>query len=167
MVEMRCMECGEVLSEGMSVCPKCGCPVSQPEREIKAEDRDDRSSYAANSNGQSGKIKIMPIISLIIGVVIVILGFTVLSHKEKIEIYDAKTYNVDKAAFGGDFYTEIYGASDTIVDELSDINGGIASLSNSFVAVVNMICYGSGMIIIALGLGVISVSIVYVGKAKK
>lgn len=155
MEEKKCMECGEVLSEEMKECPKCGCPVSYSKK---------GTLNSVKSVEQSGKKGIMAIISLIIGVIIAVLGFVVLSHKANIESYDAKIYNVDKAVFGADFYTEIYGASDTIVDELSDINGGMSLLSTSIISVINAIYNSSGMIIIAIGLCVISISLMNLGK---
>ncbi len=168
MEEIRCTECGELLSKEMKECPKCGCPVSYPQKECAAEiEKKEQTSYVVKPEGQNSKINIMPIFSLIIGVIVVILGFTVLSHKTNLEIYDASVYNVDKAVFGADFYTEIYSASDTIVDELNDINSGISSLSGSIVAVIDAIYYGAGMIIIALGLGIISISFINIGKSKR
>ena len=51
---------------------------------------------------------------------------------EKVAIsYRASKNDVSYAEFGADFYTYIYGATDTIVDELNAINGGMESISRS------------------------------------
>lgn len=162
MEEIRCTECGEMLVNGTKECPKCGCPVNYLQPEIKKEE----ITIVKSDNGENKKT-ILPIISLVIGVVIVIMGFMLLTHKSNIEVYDARIYDVDKVAFGADFYTEIYNASDTIVDELNDINGGIAVISNSLASVIEAIYYGGGMVVIALGLGIVAISFMNINKSRK
>lgn len=148
MNELKCKECGAELAAGVKECPSCGCPVE----EVKVE-------YAAPATAQiAKKFNVMSIISLLLGVVIIIMGFSVMNKEISIDTYNAKHYDADYAAFGGDFYTEIYGASDIIVDELNDINGGVEVLSESISALANVIYYPIGMMIIALGLGVVAVS---------
>lgn len=148
MNELKCKECGAALAAGAKECPSCGCPVE----EVKVE-------YAAPATAQiAKKFNVMSIISLLLGVVIIIMGFSVMNKEISIDTYNAKHYDADYAAFGGDFYTEIYGASDIIVDELNDINGGVEVLSESIAALANVIYYPIGMMIIALGLGVVAVS---------
>lgn len=160
MTEVRCMECGEILTSETKECPKCGCPVNYSQPEIGKVEPVVKSI-------KNGKRDIMPIISLVIGIIVFIIGVTLLSHKTNMEIYDARTYDVDKAAFGADFYTEIYGASDTIVDELSDINGGIAVITSSLASTVEAIYYGCGMVVIALGLGIIAISFINLNKIRE
>lgn len=160
MTEIRCTECGEILTSETKECPKCGCPVSSSQPEIGKE----KPVVKSNKNE---KIDIMPIISLIIGVIVIIIGVILLSHKSNVEIYDARTYDVDKSEFGADFYTEIYGASDTIVDELSDINGGIAAITSSLASMTEAIYYGCGMVVIAIGLGIIAISLININKIRK
>lgn len=87
-----------------------------------------------------------------------------MNKEVSIETYNAKHYDADYAAFGGYFYTEIYGASDIIVDELNDINGGVEVLSESMAAMANVIYYPVGMMIVALGLGVVAVSCNHIKK---
>ena len=80
------------------------------------------------------------------------------------DTYSAKHYDADYAAFGGDFYTEIYGASDMIIDELDDINGGLEIISESMETIANSIYYPIGMMIIAFGIGVIAISFNHIKK---
>lgn len=151
---LKCKECGAELAQGTKECPNCGCPIE----EINVE-------CAAPTKTQiAKKFNVMPIISLLLGVVIIIMGITVMNKEVSIDTYIAKHYDADYAAFGGDFYTEIYGASDIIVDELNDINGGIEVLSESIAALANVIYYPIGMMIIALGLGVVAVSCNHIKK---
>lgn len=150
MSELKCKECGAVLEQGAKECPSCGCPIEETTVE-----------YAEQTKAQAPKkfkVNVMSVISLLLGVVIIVMGITVMNKEVSIDTYSAKHYDADYAAFGGDFYTEIYGASDIIVDELDDINGGIEVLSESMAAAANIIYYPIGMMIIALGLGVVAVS---------
>lgn len=154
MNELICKECGAALTQGTKECPSCGCPIE----EVKNE-----QTLVAKENGTK-KFNVMSIISLLLGVVIIIMGITVMNKEVSLDTYTAKHYDVDYVAFGGDFYTEIYGASDMIVDELNDINGGVEVLSESMVAMANVIYYPVGMMIIALGLGVVAVSCNHITK---
>lgn len=148
MSKLKCEECGAALTPEAKECPSCGCPIEEAKTE-----------YEATVKTQPAKkFNVMPIISLSLGIIIIIMGITVTLKKVNIDTYSAKSYNADYAAFGGDFYTEIYKASDIIVDELNDINGGVEVLSESIVAMANVIYYPIGMMIIALGLGVVAVS---------
>ena len=142
----RCMECGEFLDERMSICPRCGCPV-------KAEEK------PTVEKKSKIRIKIMPIVSIVLGLVIIYCGIVLVGQKTVAKDYSAKTFNVESAEFGGDFYTLIYGASDTIVDELSAINGGIAVLSESTNTITNTLYYSSGIVVISMGIAVIAVSL--------
>lgn len=154
MNELKCKECGAVVAQGAKECPSCGYPVE----EVKVK-------CAEQSKIQTiKKLNVMSIISMLLGVIIIVIGITVMNKEVKIETYSAKQYDADYAAFGGDFYTEIYEASDIIVDELNDINGGIELLSESMDAMVNVIYYPVGMMIIALGIGVVAVSCNHVKK---
>lgn len=154
MNELKCKECGASLEANATECPSCGCPVelvsaAQP---VVAKEK------------TAKKFNVMSIISLLLGVVIIIMGITVMNKEVSIDTYNAKHYDADYAAFGGDFYTEIYGASDIIVDELNDINGGVEVLSESIAALANVVYYPIGMMIIALGLGVVAVSCNHIKK---
>ena len=81
-----------------------------------------------------------------------------------VSTHRAKTYSVDSARFGADFYTEMYNASDVMVDELNDINGGISDMSRSMDEVAEIVCFSVGMLIVALGIGVIAVSCNFIKK---
>lgn len=152
MNELKCKECGATLTHGTTECPSCGCPI--------AEAKSDQ--VMTFSEKKPPKINPMSIVSLVLGIVIMIMGVTVMNKKVNIDTYTAKHYDADSAAFGGDFYTEIYGASDIIVDELSDINGGVELLSESMASMSNIIYYPIGMLIVAFGIGVISVSLIHI-----
>lgn len=154
MNELKCKECGTIFEPGTKECPVCGCPIE----EVKVE------CVAPTKTQTTKKFNVMSIISLLLGIVIIIMGITVMNAEVSIDTYSAKHYDADYAAFGGDFYTEIYGASDMIVDELNDINGSIEILSESMAAMANVIYYPAGMMIIALGLGVVAVSCNHIKK---
>ena len=157
MNELKCKECGAILVQGTKECPSCGCPVEKAKIE-----------YPELAKVWIGKkINVMSIISLFLGIVIIIMGITVMNKEVDVDTYSAKNYDAAYAAFGGDFYTEIYEASDIIVDELDDINGGIELLSESMATMVNVIYYPFGMMIIAIGLGVVAMSCNHLRKEKE
>lgn len=153
MNELKCKECGATLAQGTTECPSCGCPVEEASGETQI-----------TKVQTAKKLNIMPIISLLLGVVIIVMGISVINKSVSIDTYSASHYDADTAKFGGDFYTSIYKASDIIVDELNDINGGIGILSESMSIMVNAIYYPIGMMIIAIGLGVVAVSCNHIKK---
>lgn len=156
MRELICKECGARLKPRTTECQSCGCPIEEA-----------NVDYPTITNVPTvNNLNVRSIISLLLGVVIVIMGITVMNKEVTIGTYGATHYDVDYASFGADFYTEIYGASDIIVDELNDINGGIKVLSEAMAIMANVIYYPIGMMIVALGLGVIAVSCNYIKKEK-
>lgn len=154
MNELKCKECGAALAQGENECHACGCPIE----EVKVN----RPAHIKTKKAKN--FNVMSVVSLLLGVVIIIMGIVVINKEVSIDTYSAEYYNADYAAFGGDFYTEIYRASDIIVDELNDINGGVELLSESMAAIANVIYYPVGMIIIALGLGVVAMSCNHIKK---
>lgn len=155
MEELKCKECGTVLAQDAKECPACGCPVAEV---IKAEPTVPKKENIAS------KINITAIISLLLGVAIIIMGAMVINREASIDTYRAEHYKAEHAEFGADFYTYIYGASDTMVDELNDINSGVELISESMSTMANIIYYPAGMIIIAIGLGVVAMSVNHIKK---
>lgn len=129
--------------------------------------------------------KITAIITAVIGIVVIILGATLMGETANHAVddnsfrYVAENYNADYASFGGDFYTYIYGASDTIVDELDDINKAMETVvkaQNSINAAVtanvlatddliDTVNHVGGMIIIAIGLSILAYAVQKIGVA--
>ena len=156
MSEYKCTDCGAELKEGMTECPVCGCPsavVEEKPQKAKISPIDILKHININA-----------LISLVLGIVIIFMGVSVKNTEISIDTYNAKHFDADYVTFGGDFYTYIYEASDTIVDELSSINGGIESLSESINTMANVIYEPIGTLIIAVGLGVIAVSCNHIKK---
>ncbi len=179
MEELKCKECGAVLAQNAKECPVCGCPVDVTEAtpiEVKGEPIAQNTSVKTAKakavdlvkGKKSVKINFMAVISLILGVVIIVMGAKVAKMKVDVDVdtFTPKHYDADTAMFKGDFYTEIYEATDIIVDELDETNSGIASLSQAIATMsdtmANAIYYPIGMLIIALGLGVIAVSCIHI-----
>lgn len=154
MSEIKCKECGAMLLQGTTECPSCGCPV--------VEDKKEKTVFIKEKSTM--KFNVMSVVALFLGVVIIVMGVIVMNKEVSLDTYSAMHYDADYAAFGGDFYTEIYGASDIIVDELNDINGGIAFLSESMAVMANVIYYPVGMLIIALGIGVVATACNHIKK---
>lgn len=109
-----------------------------------------------------------------IGIGIIVLGAGVCeSADERVRVesftFTPDNYNVDYASFGADFYTYIYGASDTIVDELDDVNSGIAAIVKGQTAgnsalkdlgkLISSLIEGCGMVVIAIGMAVLGYDI--------
>lgn len=145
-----CVECGEVLTQGMKACPKCGCPVINENYYTK--------------EAAKRKNNILPFISLVIGIVILVMGIFVITQKAHTKVFSASEYDAASAKFGADFYTEIYEVTDIIVDELNDVNNGMEIISSSINNIIDAIYFSAGMIIIALGLVTIAISCLHIKK---
>ena len=129
--------------------------------------------------------KITAIITAVIGIVVIILGATLMGETANHAVddnsfrYVAENYNADYASFGADFYTYIYDASDTIVDELNDINKAMETVvkaQNSINAaatanvlatddLIDTVNHVGGMIIIAIGLSILAYAVQKIGVA--
>lgn len=156
MNERKCNECGAVIPEGATACPSCGCPIPAEVTKPSEKKQEKRKIPVA--------INWMAVISLILGVIIIFMGTSVKKKTISLGTYSAKHYSADEARFGADFYTEIYKASDIMVDELNDINGGIGELSESLNSMANVIYYPVGTMIEGMGLGVIAISCIHLKK---
>ncbi len=162
---IKCPECGIELDDSVKTCPNCGCPVvadSSADKVINTPIV--ATALPTKSSSKSFKINLAALISLLLGVVILVIGFNLKDKQFDIDVYHASTYSVDSAKFGADFYTEIYNASDVAVDAISAVNGGIASLSGSVADFAEVITYSASMIIIAIGISIIAVSLLHIKK---
>ena len=188
MDEMKCSECGAVLPQDVRFCPVCGCPTEEVTNSPSEENASAavepailNETNAANDESAVNTAPIVPLekaektykvnfaalASLVLGIVIIIMGSSVMNKNADLAVYKANPYDADYAAFGGDFYTEIYAVTDMIVDELNDMNNGIATVSRAVVAEVNTVYYTTGMLMIAIGLGVIAIAGVHVVKRER
>lgn len=161
MMERKCPECGEMIPAEASVCPQCGCP-------LPAEEKTAKNQYAMPADAPAVKkqnISKSAVISLVIGILIFVMGATLMGRVPEDNVHTAGSYPVDYSAFGGDFYTEIYGAVDTMADALSDIDSGIESVSRAAQDIGTEIYTCSGMLIMAIGLMTIAVSLPKIKKA--
>jgi len=120
--------------------------------------------------------KITALTTAIIGLVIMLLGLvlvfqTVSPYTVSGNFYHVPSwYDAEGAAFGGDFYTYMYDASDMIVSELNEINQGMGqvvaaqnTLNANAVAGVNAtgnlttaVYRTGGLVIVAIGLAVLA-----------
>ena len=139
-----CPECGATLGENETVCPSCGCPVKAT----------NIGHTVVPKKLQTEKLNGMSILSALLGLCIIVMGIIAFNLKPNFDTYSAAYYSIASFTFGADFYTEIYGAADTMVDELNDISNSLEILSKSMETMANLICRISGMLMIALGIGV-------------
>ena len=129
--------------------------------------------------------KTCSILCVLIGLAVILFGYNMdthnVSHSNSLGYYtySPDSYYANSATFGGDFYTYIYKASDTIVDELSDINyamGKVVSaekniqdaISDNTEAVddlINSINKNFRLFVMALGVGILAFGINNVGIA--
>ena len=188
MNEMKCPECGSIVPANRKECPNCGYPIEIKEVEnenivventttndAKVTEESTVEFPVVNKETSSKKIRIMPIISFAIGVVMIIIGCIVMKQKSDDgtiylgNTYSSNSYNVEDYSFGADFYSEIYQASNTIVDELDDINKNISSgftdvnnaasaITGSINNIIDTIYFVSGVLIIVLGMGTVAIS---------
>lgn len=168
MSEIRCKECGAIIPEGVKECTNCGCPIEYSVDDVNTSKDDVNTEKDKHINTMtSWRKNIFSLISLVIGCVIIICGIVVLNHHIDVDTHKPNNYDVDSAAFGGDFYTEIYNASDTIVDELNEINDGTSVMANSLYEITKSIYYIGGWIIISIGLGTVAFSLLKFANMKK
>lgn len=158
MTERKCKECGAILEENVAACSQCGCPVEQEKEQKESE------TILEKTEKKPRKINIMAIVSLVIGLAVIFMGVKMINTNTEKKTYSVSRYSTEYATFGGDFYTYIYKASDTIVDELNDINNGMGVLYQSIYDSVNAIYYPIGMVIVSIGLGISAVSLVHLRK---
>ncbi|MBR3564282.1 MAG: hypothetical protein IKN92_05765 [Clostridia bacterium] len=129
--------------------------------------------------------KITSIICVLIGVAVLIMGFTFnvdpADHSvlDRSFEYNAKGYDLTGAKFGADFYTYIYNGTDTIVDVLNDINmsmqtvvsgenGVYKALAANIIATDELndtIKKIGKIIIISIGFAILAFGVVSFGKA--
>ena len=168
MNERKCPECGEIVTTNIDACPKCGCPLPKPEKEVKPQ-YVSASPFTAKAEKEDKAEKIQhisksAIAGLIIGIIIFVMGLTMTNHAIEDNIHTAGNYAVPYSAFGGDFYTEIYAANDTMADALTDIDSGVESLSRSTQTLVEAVYTCSGMLVMAIGLMTVAVSLPKIKK---
>ena len=160
MNENICKECGAPISADLKECPTCGYQIEDLAETEIAVDNGSRMKIGLLMK----KINYFSAISFLLGIIVVFVGFSVRNKQIDIKSYSAKHYSVEYASFGADFYTYIYGASDTIVDELDSINSGVAQIADIMAISANAIFYPIGMVIIAIGIGIISYSLIHIKK---
>lgn len=116
---------------------------------------------------------------------VIVLGASMMGKTADFDIdensfkYSATEYNAESAAFGGDFYTYIYEASDIIVDELNAINKGMETVvkaqdsinaavtanAQATEALIGTVNQAGGMIVIAIGLAILASGVQGIGAA--
>ena len=109
--------------------------------------------------------KIVSIAMIAIGIVVIVLGVGLMDETAAKNSFSHSTsyHDAEGVTFGGDFYTYIYGASDTIVDELYDINRGISEMVDAqsyqiqkAAETTTAIYKAGGMTIVAIGLAIVA-----------
>ena len=129
--------------------------------------------------------KITAILTIVIGIAVIILG----SSLGKISAnYDVNTpkysggsnyYDAEYASFGGDFYTYIYGAADTIVDELYEMNLNLSLITDAQTDIIEAVAVNveatndliktmgkvGSTIVTAIGLAIIASGLMNLGAA--
>ena len=120
--------------------------------------------------------KIAAIITAALGLIAIILGLTLLGDRDGQSSfynsynYSPNFYSTDNASFGADFYTYMYDASDTIVDELNGINQAMGSVVDAQTDIVrntartvqatndlmDVVSRTGGVITIAIGLALLA-----------
>lgn len=123
--------------------------------------------------------KIAAIITAALGLTAVILGLTLLGDRDgQSSFYNSYNYSpnyyyTDNASFGADFYTYMYQASDTIVDELDDINQAMGTVVDAQTDIVrntartvqatndlmDVVSRTGGVITIAIGLALLAYAV--------
>lgn len=167
MNERKCPECGEIITTNIDACPKCGCPLpeSAPTPKYAAPTPASTIQPAVTPRQKSGHTNKSGIVSLILGILIFMMGVMLWRSAPNSPVHSAGTYDVPYSAFGGDFYTEIYAANDTMADALTGIDSGIEAVSVTAQNLANGLYTCAGMITMAMGLMTIAISLPKIKKA--
>ena len=117
---MKCKYCGSELQEGVMFCTNCGKSVAeegaaqetaQPTEQIKDVAEKVKNAAKKGSKGD--------LIQLIIGTIIIIIGFTRLGQS---------SVSISSTSFGADFYTYAYRGIVACANMLGKINATISWL---------------------------------------
>ena len=129
--------------------------------------------------------KITSIICVVLGIVAIVIGTTIAAEPANHSVedntyrYSATDIDLPYAAFGADFYTDIYEGSDYIVDVLDEINKSMETVVKAENGIyeataanieatddlINTIYKVAGIIVIAIGLMILAYGIGNVGIA--
>ena len=122
--------------------------------------------------------KITSVITAIIGIIVIIMGVSFMNNTSNYSVsggsfqFSPPNFDVEGAKFGADFYTYMYGASDTIVEELDSLNQAMEVMvdaQNSIKAATAVnaraTCVTGGMIVIAIGLAILAYATQAIGVA--
>ncbi|MBP3339342.1 MAG: hypothetical protein J6L69_08055 [Lachnospiraceae bacterium] len=101
--------------------------------------------------------------SIIMGVIMIIVGIVMCFMGNHLENFGAafitdKKFYVDDAKFGADFYTYMYEASNTIVeeldvmtDEMNELMDGVETVSRNQTELAQIVAIGFGVVVCCLG----------------
>lgn len=129
--------------------------------------------------------KITAIITAILGLIVIVLGLTLLGEQDIHTTshqsfgHTAIAYDVPGASFGADFYTYMYDASDIMVSELGSINQAASTIIDAQNAIIkntssavqatdnliSTISKASGIITISIGIAILAYALQCAGKA--
>lgn len=129
--------------------------------------------------------KITAILTALIGVVVIAMGASLMKSNAYHGVdgssfrYVAEEYDISSATFGADYYTYMYRANDTMVDELNAINKALETVVKAENAINNAasanvdatdaliaaVCKVGGMVIVAIGLAILAYSATCIGAA--
>ena len=145
---------------------------NEGEAESQAETSEMQEKSISNA-AHKRDIDIRFIASIVLGIGIILLGVMLITKPVEANSiyfpssYYAGNYSATRYTFGADFYTEIYGTSCDVVDELNDINSnladGLSDISRNIALVtacaIKAVFFSSGIITISIGIGVIALAL--------
>ena len=113
--------------------------------------------------------KLSAIIIAVIGIAIIVMGACYAAEASSYRYgysHDAGYHDVPDAAFGADFYTYMYDASDTIVTELNQINNAMEDVVSAESRILSATAESvkmSGMLMVSIGLAVLAFGVKCLG----
>lgn len=121
------------------------------------------------------KVGFGPLMGVILGIVIIVIGLISLPGRNAVEMgkvpaYDSSSETYRYCAFGGDFYTEMFGVTRSALLQLNSISGDLAAnfklldgtVRNSSAMIAEQfggLAKTGSLIIIAIGMAVVAVSL--------
>ena len=108
--------------------------------------------------------KVSGIIGILIGVVILLIGIITMSSAPEAVDYSNSYQYVRSAEFGADFYTYMYDASYSMVQQLNSMDRGLARIVDAEAKTQESVYSVGGLMMICIGLAVLAMGITAMGE---
>ena len=104
------------------------------------------------------------IIGILIGIVIIIIGIITMNSTPEAVKYSSGYQYVKSAEFGADFYTYMYDASYSMVQQLNSMDRGLVRIVDAEAKTQESVYSVGGLMMICVGLAVLAIGFTAIGE---